>query len=116
MLELVGAPNLQADMDSLAIGGRIAIIGVGAGARCEIDLRQLMGLRGRIHGSTLGPRPLEGKANAARLVERHVLPLVTAGRVRVPVEEAFPLAEVDAAYERFAAGGKLGKIVLDIPG
>ena len=45
-----------------------------------------------------------------------MLPLVTAGRVRVPVEEAFPLAEVDAAYERFAAGGKLGKIVLDIPG
>ena len=116
VLELVGAPNLQADMDSLATGGRIAIIGVGAGARCEIDLRQLMGLRGRIHGSTLRPRPLEGKANAARLVERHVLPLVTAGRVRVPVEEAFPLAEVDAAYERFAAGGKLGKIVLDIPG
>jgi NADPH:quinone reductase len=116
ILELVGAPNLQANMDSLATGGRIAIIGVGAGGRGEIDLRQLMGLRGRIHGSTLRARPLEAKAVAARLVERHVLPHVTAGRLRVPVEEAFPLAEVEAAYQRFAAGGKLGKIVLDIPG
>ena len=116
VLELIGAPNLQSNMDALATGGRIAIIGVGAGARGEIDLRQLMGLRGRIHGSTLRARPLEAKANAARLVERHVLPLVTAGRVRVPVEETFPLAEVDAAYARFAAGGKLGKIILAIPG
>jgi NADPH:quinone reductase-like Zn-dependent oxidoreductase len=75
-----------------------------------------MGLRGRIHGSTLRARPLEAKAIAARLVERHVLPLVTAGRLRVPVEEAFALADVEAAYARFTAGGKLGKIVLDIPG
>jgi NADPH:quinone reductase-like Zn-dependent oxidoreductase len=116
ILELIGAPNLQANMDSLATGGRIAVIGVGAGGRGEIDLRQLMGLRGRIHGSTLRARPLEAKAIAARLVERHVLPLVTAGRLRVPVEEAFALADVEAAYARFTAGGKLGKIVLDIPG
>jgi len=114
IVELIGAPNLEADLDSLAIDGRIAIIGVGAGARGEIDLGRLMGRRGRIHGSTLRARPLEAKAAAARLVERHVLPLVQAKRVRVPVEEAFRLEDVDAAYARFEAGGKLGKIVLDI--
>ena len=43
---------------------------------------------------------------------RHVLPLLAAGTVGVPVAETFPLDEVEAAYERFAAGGKLGKIVL----
>jgi len=116
ILELVGAPNLGTDLDALAIGGRIAIIGVGAGTRGEIDLRQLMGRRARIHGSTLRARPLEGKAAAARLVERHVLPLVADNRVRVPIEEAFGLNDVDAAYARFAAGGKLGKIVLDTSG
>ena len=58
------------------------------------------------------PRPLEEKALAARAVERSVLPLLASGGVRVPVAATYPLDEVEAAYERFAAGGKLGKIVL----
>ena len=42
----------------------------------------------------------------------HVLPLLAAGRVRVPVADTFPLPDAEAAYERFAQGGKLGKVVL----
>jgi NADPH:quinone reductase-like Zn-dependent oxidoreductase len=41
-----------------------------------------------------------------------VLPLFEANRIHVVVAETFPLDEVEAAYDRFAAGGKLGKIVL----
>ena len=48
----------------------------------------------------------------ARRAEAHVLPLVEAGRVRVLIEETFPLDDAVAAYERFERGGKLGKIVL----
>lgn len=115
ILELVGAPNMAANLASLAPGGRICVIGVGAGSSTEIDLRLLMAARGRIHGSTLRARSLEAKADAARRMEAHVLPLVGAGRVRVPVEAAYPLAEAPSAYERFAAGDKLGKVVL-LPG
>jgi NADPH2:quinone reductase len=114
VLELVGAPNLQEDLRSLATGGRVLIIGIGAGARTEVDLRPLMGNRGRVLGSTLRARPLEEKAHAARLVERHVLPLFAAGALRVPVAEAFPLDRAADAYARFEAGGKLGKIVLTL--
>jgi NADPH:quinone reductase len=112
VLELVGAPNLGDDVRSLAVGGRIAVIGVGGGAVAELNLLDLMGKRARIHGSTLRTRSLEDKGAAARAVERHVLPLLADGRVRVPVEETFPMAEAAAAYERFAAGAKLGKVVL----
>jgi NADPH:quinone reductase len=112
VLELVGAPNIGADMEALAIGGRIAVIGVGAGSRAETDYRLLMSRRARIHGSTLRARSLEERALAARLVERHVLPLVADGRVRVPVETTFPLEDCCPAYERFSAGAKLGKVVL----
>ena len=48
----------------------------------------------------------------AAAVAAHVLPLLADGRVRVPVADTFPLPEADAAYERFARGGKLGKVVL----
>ena len=112
VLELVGAPNLGADLNALAIGGRISVIGIGAGAVGEIDLSLLMARRARIYGSTLRARPLEGKAAAARLVEAHVLPLFDAGRLTVPIDSTFPLHEAAAAYEHFAAGSKFGKIVL----
>ena len=112
VLELVGAPNIPGNLKALATGGRIAVIGVGAGPKAELNLLALMGKRARIHGSTLRARPLEQKADAARRVERNVLPLVEAGEVQVPVAETFPLDRVGDAYDRFAAGGKLGKIVL----
>jgi len=100
----------------VAHGGRIAVIGVGAGAVAEVNLHALMARRGRIHGSTLRPRPLEQKADAARKVEAHVLPFLAAGRVTVPVAATFPMAEAEAAYDHFSAGGKLGKVVLLAPG
>ena len=112
VLELVGGINMAGNLQALATGGRISVIGVGAGLSAELSLLELMGKRGRIHGSTLRPRPLEQKAMAARRVERHVLPLLAAGAVTVPIAATVPMAEAAAAYERFAAGGKLGKIVL----
>jgi NADPH:quinone reductase-like Zn-dependent oxidoreductase len=112
ILELVGAPNLAENVKALAISGRIVVIGIGAGAKAELNLGALMGTRGRIQASTLRARPLEEKALTARAVERSVLPLVADGVVRVPVAETFSLGQAAEAYDRFAAGGKLGKIVL----
>jgi NADPH:quinone reductase len=112
ILELVGAPNLPENVNALQIGGRIVVIGIGAGAQGEIHLGALMGKRGRIQASMLRARPLEEKALTARGLERSVLPLFAAGRLHVPVAESYPLDRAEQAYDRFAAGGKLGKIVL----
>jgi putative PIG3 family NAD(P)H quinone oxidoreductase len=112
ILELVGASNLNGNMRSLATGGRIAVIGIGGGATGELNLGLLMSRRARIHGSMLRPRPLEEKALTARAVERSVLPLLAAGTIMVPVAATYPLTRASEAYDRFAAGGKLGNIVL----
>lgn len=112
ILELIGGPNLDADVKALTTGGRIVVIGVGAGAKGEVNLLALMAVRGRIHASTLRARPLEGKASAARAVERHALPLLAHRRIGVPVHATFPLEGAPDAYAAFAAGGKFGKIVL----
>jgi putative PIG3 family NAD(P)H quinone oxidoreductase len=115
VLELVGGPNMPGNLQALEVGGRIAVIGVGGGPKAELSLVALMGKRARIHGSTLRARPLEQKADAARQVERHVLPLVERGAITVPVAATFPLERVEDAYGHFAAGGKLGKVVLTLP-
>jgi NADPH:quinone reductase-like Zn-dependent oxidoreductase len=112
ILELVGAPNLPADVKALKTLGRIVVIGIGAGAKAELNLGALMGCRGRISASTLRARPFEEKALAARRVEQHVLPLVARGEITVPIAKTYTLDEAPDAYAHFADGGKLGKIVL----
>jgi putative PIG3 family NAD(P)H quinone oxidoreductase len=114
ILELIGAPNLGANVAALELGGRITVIGIGGGSTGELNLGLLMAKRGRIHGSTLRPRPLEEKAFTARGLERSVLPLLATGEIQVPIAATYPLEQAEAAYERFSAGGKLGKIVLEV--
>jgi putative PIG3 family NAD(P)H quinone oxidoreductase len=113
ILELVGAPNLPQNLNALATDGRITVIGIGAGAKAELNLGLLMAKRARIHGSTLRARPLEEKALTARAMERSVLPhFESSGALRVPILATYPLEHAEEAYERFTSGGKLGKIVL----
>jgi putative PIG3 family NAD(P)H quinone oxidoreductase len=112
VLELVGAPNLAGDVKALNTLGRIVVIGIAGGAKAELNLAILMAKRGRIFSSSLRSRPLEQKAATARALEREVLPLFERGAARVPVAETFALEDAGAAYERFAAGSKLGKIIL----
>ena len=112
VLELVGAASLPGALGALALEGRVAVIGVGSGATVELNLLELMGRRARIAGSTLRARSAAEKAAVASAVGRHVVPLWETGRVEVPVAAQFPMREAARAYERFAAGAKLGKIVL----
>jgi NADPH:quinone reductase len=116
ILELVGAPNFPTNLQALDLWGRIMVIGISAGARAELNLGLAMQKRARIYNSTLRPRPLEEKAMTARAVERSVLPLLASGAVHVPIAATYPLEEAPAAYDRFAEGGKLGKIILTMDG
>jgi NADPH2:quinone reductase len=116
ILELVGAPNLPANLQALALWGRIMVIGIGAGAKAELNLGLAMQKRARIYNSTLRARPLEEKALTARAMERSVLPLLASGDVRVPIAATYSLEDAPTAYDRFAEGGKLGKILLETAG
>jgi putative PIG3 family NAD(P)H quinone oxidoreductase len=112
ILELVGGTNIGADVQSLATGGRIVVIGIAGGLTAELNLFELVYRRASITGTNLRSRSLEAKALLARQVERHVLPAVSAGRVHVPLAAAYPLDQAADAYAYFADGGKIGKIVL----
>jgi NADPH:quinone reductase len=107
ILELVGGDNLQQNLERIATGGRIVVIGTGAGRRAEIDFGPLMAKRGRISASTLRARSADEKAKVVRRLAGLDL-----DRFIVPIEAAYSLDRVSDAYERFAAGGKFGKIVV----
>ncbi len=112
VLELVGAASLPSALQALATRGRVVVIGVGSGARLEVDLLSLMARRAQIFASTLRARSRDEKASLIAALGARVVPALAEGRLRVPVTGTFPLRDAAAAYERFAAGGKLGKIVL----
>ncbi|MEA2170909.1 MAG: NADPH:quinone reductase [Solirubrobacteraceae bacterium] len=112
ILELVGAPNMPDNLKALASRGRVCVIGVGAGFKAEVNLVALMGKRGSIHASTLRARSLEDKADAARRIERTVLPGFASGDLMVPVAKTYSLDEAGDAYTFFQEAGKFGKVVL----
>jgi NADPH:quinone reductase len=112
VLELVGGSGIASALAHLAPWGRIVVVGTGGGARTELDLSLLMTRRATIRGSTLRNRSLEQKALVARLVERHVLPGLANGDIKVVIDATFGFGEPQKAYEHFAAGGKFGKVVL----
>ena len=113
VLELVGAPNLERDLDALALKGRVIVVGTGAGDTAPIALRKLMGKRARLLGTALRTRPLEEKAAAVQAFGREVVPHLGSGRVAPLVDRVFPAEEAAAAFERLAEAGKLGKVLLD---
>lgn len=111
-LELVGAAGVATVLPVLATGGRVVVIGVGSGAKVEINMLVVMGKRATIGGSTLRSRTVEEKSEVSRAVEASAVKLLAERKISVPVAERFPMARATDAYERFAAGGKFGKIVL----
>jgi NADPH:quinone reductase-like Zn-dependent oxidoreductase len=112
VLELVGAAHLELVQGRLAPGGRVVVIGVGAGSRATIDLLGLMQRRALVTGSTLRARSREEKSHVAAAVSRDLATGWADGRIRVPAVTTFDLDNVEAAYDYFSTPGKFGKVVL----
>jgi NADPH:quinone reductase len=112
VLELVGAPNLDRNLDALAAKGRIVFVGTGAGADANLSVRKLMGKRAAVHGTVLRARPLEEKAAAVQAFAHEVVPHIAAGRMRAVVDRVFPAEEAAEAFDYMAGSGKFGKVLL----
>ena len=112
ILDHIGAGYLPRDLEALAVGGRVVIIGsMGGEKSAEVDVTRLLGKRQQIIGSTLRGRPVEEKAAiAAGFVDRFGDDLAT-GAIRPVIDRAFPMADVAEAH-RAVAGDHFGKIVL----
>jgi NADPH:quinone reductase-like Zn-dependent oxidoreductase len=114
ILDHIGARYLTRDLDALATGGRVVIIGsMGGRGTVDLDVAALLGKRQQIIGSTLRARPAEEKAEiVASFLARFGADL-EAGRVRPVIDSVFPIEEMDAAHERMR-GDHFGKIVLRV--
>jgi len=114
VLELAGGSYVAEDVRAAAVLGRIVVVGLTAGARTDVDLRLLLMKRLTITGTVLRSRPLAEKIRSAEVLERHVLPLVAAGRVRPVIDRVLSLVEAPAAHAYVASNASFGKVLLEV--
>jgi putative PIG3 family NAD(P)H quinone oxidoreductase len=114
ILDMVGGDYLKRNCAAAAPEGRIVQISTLAGAKTEIDLRQIMMKRLTLTGSTLRNRPVPFKAELARALEETVWPIIARGRFKPVVDHIFPLDEVVEAHRRIDSGEHFGKIILSM--
>jgi putative PIG3 family NAD(P)H quinone oxidoreductase len=114
ILDMVGGEYVGRNYEAAAVEGRIVQIAFIASPRVNIDLMRLMLKRLTHTGSTLRARAVADKGAIARAVEKNVLPLVAAGRVKPVIDSTFPLAQASAAQAHMESGKHIGKIVLTL--
>jgi putative PIG3 family NAD(P)H quinone oxidoreductase len=112
VLDSIGAPYLEDNLASLAIGGRLALIGLMGGAKAEINLGALLARRLSVIGSTLRARPVEEKAAIVRGFVARFGDDLAAGRIRAVVDRVLPLARAADAHRALKASEHFGKVVL----
>jgi len=114
ILDMVGGDYVSKNLGLLRPEGRLIFINSVNGAQVGFNVRDVMMRRLTITGSTLRSREAAFKSALAAEVERHVWPLVEAGRFRANVFKTFPMEEVAEAHRLMESSQHIGKIVLTI--
>lgn len=114
VLDVVGAKYLERNLDALAPGGRLVVIGLLGGRKGELDLGKLLSKRGRVIATSLRARSLQDKARIVAQVRERVWPWINEGKVRTVVASRYPLADAARAHREMEASGHIGKILLDV--
>lgn len=114
ILDIVGGPYLERNVQALALEGRLVVIGLMGGPKGELDLETMLHNRLTVMAATLRARPLEEKIEVARQVREEVLPGLNDGTLRPVVYRVLPMSRVKEAHQLMDSGEQIGKIVLTL--
>jgi len=114
ILDNMGAKYLGRNVDVLAIGGRLAVIGLQGGTRSELDLAQLMGKRASVRATSLRARPTADKARICAAVIDQVWPLVASGAITPVVDRVLAMSEASEGHRVVGASEQVGKVLLRV--
>lgn len=114
VLDVIGGENLNANLDALALRGRLVQVGTMGEAAASLPLFKLMSKRASIIGTVLRSRPLEEKVVLAQRFAREVVPLFESGRFRPVIDSRFALSEIGAAHEYLESNASVGKVLINV--
>jgi putative PIG3 family NAD(P)H quinone oxidoreductase len=117
ILDIMGAAYLDRNVDALAVGGRLVVIGMQGGVKGELNLGKLIGKRAGVIGTALRARPVSGPGGKSEIVAEvvaNVWPMIADARVRPIIGAEFPIEQARAAHELLASGEVSGKVLLRV--
>ncbi len=115
VLDNMGAKYLDRNVDALAVGGRLVIIGMQGGAKAELNIGKLLSKRAAVHATALRSRPATGHGGKAEIIEavrRDVWPDVERGTIRPIVDRRLPMSRAAEAHRVVEASEHVGKVLL----
>jgi len=115
ILDVMGAKYLDRNVRTLAVNGRLVVIGLQGGTKGELDLNRLLTKRAAVLATSLRSRPDAEKAAIIASVLEHVWPLIESGSIVPVIDRRLPITEVAAAHACMEAGEHIGKILLTMP-
>ena len=115
ILDMVGAPYLEKNLNLLRRDGRLVYIAFLGGAKAkEVKLGQIMMKRLTITGSTMRARNTAEKAEIAQGLQDHVAPLWAKGQCLPMIYQTFEFDQIQAAHACMDTGEHVGKVVVKI--
>ena len=115
ILDMVGAPYLERNLNLLRRDGRLVYIAFLGGRKAkEINLGHIMMKRLTITGSTMRARSTAEKAEIAQGLQETVAPLWAKGECLPMIYKTFKFNQIQEAHAAMDTGEHVGKIVVEI--
>jgi putative PIG3 family NAD(P)H quinone oxidoreductase len=114
VLDSIGAPYLTKNLEALATGGRLVLIGLMGGAKAEIPLGALLMRRLSVIGSTLRTRSAAEKAEIVADFLARFGSALASGAIGPVVDRVLPLAQAGDAHRIVKASEHFGKVLLAV--
>ena len=114
ILDSIGGAYLAQNIEALANGGRLVLIGLMKGAKAELDLATVLRRHLRIMGSTLRSRPAAEKAEIVAAFLARFGAALEGGKLRPPLYRTLPIADAAQGHRMMQASEHFGKIVLEV--
>ncbi|MEP7076487.1 MAG: NAD(P)H-quinone oxidoreductase [Acidobacteriota bacterium] len=113
ILDLVGGSYFSENLASIAVRGRLMLVGLTGGRKAEFDLGTALHKRMTLKGTVLRGRSVEEKSEAVSLFAKDVVPLLASGQIRPNLDRKFSADNVTEAYKYLASNESFGKVVLE---
>ncbi|HEU4322033.1 MAG TPA: NAD(P)H-quinone oxidoreductase [Roseiflexaceae bacterium] len=114
ILDFVGAPYWEGNLASLALGGRLMLIGFLGGARGQLDLGAILGKSLTVAGTTLRRTPLAQKVALTQAFIEFALPRFASGELRPVVDTVYPIDLAAEAHRTMERNSNIGKLILRV--
>ncbi len=114
ILDNMGAAYLSRNIASLAVGGRLIVLGLQGGVKGELNLGTLLAKRATVHAAGLRARRPADKAAVVSETHANVWPMIETGAVRPVIDRVLTLDDAAEAHRLVESSEHIGKVLMRV--